>query len=167
VFFCCVAPQLIPSLRSEQCLTVSPRRPGHHGAIGPSPVARSSRLANCRRILCCRCERDLDGCSRICVPSMVPVEPVLQSQRIPCLLLSVCWCLAPPSYQDVIAVTKCGSQVSIQLRKQQTPTSVFINAPLAPVRCGLPFGLPNQDPKSWCAAVVGAKAPQKVRGLHE
>src|SRR4029077_13149669 len=57
---------------------------------------------------------------------------------------SVCWCPDPLNYPHVIAVTKCASQASTQLRNRATPTSVFINAPPVPVRCGLLFGLPTR-----------------------
>ena len=55
-----------------------------------------------------------------------------------------CWCPDPLNYPHVIAVTKCASQASTQLRNGATPTSVFINAPRVPVRCGLLFGLPTR-----------------------
>jgi hypothetical protein len=65
-------------------------------------------------------------------------------RKIQCLQLSVCWCPDPLNYPHVIAVTKCASQASTQLRNRATPTSVFINAPRVPVRCGLLFGLPTR-----------------------
>jgi hypothetical protein len=65
-------------------------------------------------------------------------------RKIQCLQLSVCWCPDPLNYPHVIAVTKCASQALTQLRNRATPTSVFINAPRVPVRCGLLFGLPTR-----------------------
>jgi hypothetical protein len=77
---------------------------------------------------------DLDSCSRI------RRSFDLCYRQIRCLRLSVCWCPDPLNYPHVIAVTKCASQASTQLRNRATPTFVFINAPRVPVRCGLLFG---------------------------
>jgi hypothetical protein len=51
-------------------------------------------------------------------------------------LQNLCRGWATLNYPHVIAVTKWASQASTQLRNRATPTSVFINAPRVPVRCG-------------------------------
>jgi hypothetical protein len=130
----------------------------HHGAKRPSPwlfhqfwpvaVLRKVRESGqtdaafghavraAIHVRCCS-QCGLDSCSRICVHSICAVGGSTSAiERL----------LVPGSTElpGCHSVTKCVSPALTQLPKHATPTSVFINAPHVPVRCGLLFGLPTR-----------------------